>query len=355
VMKGGNGETLRVTRLREIMERQCLHLAHLVDDLLDVSRLTREQITLHREEVALETALRNAEATVQPLILARQHHLSVSVPPEGLVLDADPVRLEQILVNLLTNAAKYTPPGGHIWCDAEAVEEGGRRWAVIRVRDNGVGISADFLPHVFDLFAQADRSLDRRDGGLGIGLTLVQRLVSQHHGEISVRSAGIGKGAEFTVRMPAVAKPRQAPVVSAPAEPLPGRPARILLVEDNYDAAETMAELLDLWGHQVNVARDGRAAVVTAERDQPEVILLDIGLPLLSGYEVAERLRSSIQVTRQPVIIGLSGYGQPEDRERGAQAGFDYHLVKPVDADELRGLLERVTAARLAQRLPQKA
>jgi len=218
-----------------------------------------------------------------------------------------------------------------------------------------VGISPEFLPHIFDLFAQADRSLDRRDGGLGIGLTLVHRLVALHHGTIEAWSDGPGKGAVFTLRLPARVGVT-APAAPLPPQPIPReRPARVLLVEDNFDAAETMTELLEVWGHEVMLARDGRAAVNMAERELPDIMLLDIGLPLLSGYEVAERVRAGMDPECQPVIIALSGYGQPEDQERGVEAGFDYHLVKPVDADRLEALLEQVMAGRAPRRSPQNA
>ena len=356
VIKSGRGEQVSLPRLREIMERQCGHLARLVDDLLDVSRITRERIDLHPQAVDVAAAMLGAESTVQSLMLSRAHQLTLTPPQAPLCVEADPVRLEQILVNLLTNAAKYTPPGGRIWCEASEELRGGERWAMLRVRDNGVGIAPEFLPHIFDLFAQADRSLDRRDGGLGIGLTLVRRLAALHHGTIEARSDGPGKGSEFILRLPAcVGTPAPAATSLAP-ETMPRElPTRVLLVEDNFDAAETMTELLELWGHEVTLARDGRAAVNMAEREQPEVMLLDIGLPLLSGYEVAEQVRADMKPETQPVIIALSGYGQPEDQERGVQAGFDYHLVKPVDADRLQALLAQVTSERPPRRAPQNA
>jgi CheY-like chemotaxis protein len=254
---------------------------------------------------------------------------------------ADPTRLEQILDNLLSNAAKYTKPGGRIEVSAE--RQGDE--AVLRVRDTGVGISPEMLPRVFDLFAQAERSLDRAEGGLGIGLTLVRSLVELHGGSVQAQSAGLGHGSEFVVRLPAAGDAaRRADLPAAPALNGPASaPRRVLVVDDNVDAAQSLATLLKLWGHQVAMAHDGTAALEAVRAQRPEVILLDIGLPGMSGLEVARQVR---QDPRRPLLVALTGYGQEQDRRRSIEAGFDCHLVKPVDLSELRRLIAAAPASR---------
>jgi PAS domain S-box-containing protein len=322
---------------RDMIERQVTHLSRLVDDLLDVSRITSGKIGLQNEQIELaEVAARAVEAS-RPVLEARGHALEVRLPDAALEVSGDPTRLSQVLQNLLNNSAKYTPQGGNI--ELELTREGDS--AVIRVRDDGIGIRAELLPRVFDLFMQADRGLDRSEGGLGIGLTLARQIVEMHGGSIHAASEGPGRGAAFTVRLPAgalcVARSPSPPTTQAAAAP-PSTPRRTLVVDDNRDAADSMAALLDLRGHTTWVAYDGESALALAAEHAPQVVLLDIGLPGMDGYEVAARLRALAQ-TRNSRLIALTGYGQPEDRRRSQQAGFDRHLVKPVDFEILVGLL----------------
>ncbi|HEU4752108.1 MAG TPA: ATP-binding protein, partial [Armatimonadota bacterium] len=328
-------------RLRSMISRQTHHLSRLVDDLLDVSRITHGKIELRKEQSDVRTAVRRAVETTRLLVERRSHTLTVDLPAEPLLAEIDPARLEQVMVNLIGNAAKYTDAGGRIWVSAELQESA----VVLRVRDTGVGIAPQVLPHVFDLFTQADRSLDRSQGGLGIGLTLVRSLVELHGGTVSAHSEGTGRGSEFIVRLPRAVHPGDYP--SSPLRPEPaqsGDPRRILVVEDNPDAAESLVDLLELWGHAVEVAPTGEAALSLTSTYRPDIVLLDIGLPGMDGYQVAERLRQQ-PAPRPGQIVALTGYGQEADRRRSAEAGFDHHLVKPVDPNELRRLLEQAPAA----------
>jgi signal transduction histidine kinase/CheY-like chemotaxis protein len=322
-------------RAGDVVQRQGRHMARLLDDLLDVSRITHGKIELRKEPVDLAAVVENALQTSRPFIEAGQHEVSICLPPEPLRVEADPTRLEQVITNLLNNAAKYTESGGCIWVTAQ--REGDD--AVVRVRDTGVGISPALLPHVFDLFTQASRPLDRPQGGLGIGLTLVRRLVELHGGSVEADSAGPGRGSEFVVHLPASPEARlERPETARRAAPVGERPRRVLLVEDNLDAAQTLAELLESWGHEVRVALDGAAALEAARDASPEVVLLDIGLPGMDGYEVARRLRE--QAGRAGLLlVAVTGYGQAEDRRCAREAGFDQHLTKPVDLAELEQLL----------------
>ncbi len=322
---------------REVIERQTQHLTRLVDDLLDVSRITQGKVKLTREPLDLSEIIHRAVEASRPLIDARRHQLTVTTPPEPVRLEGDLTRLVQVVGNLLNNAAKYTDEGGQI--QIEAAGEGAE--AVIRVRDNGMGLPADLLPHVFDLFTQADRTLDRSQGGLGIGLTLVRQLVELQGGRVEARSAGFGQGSEFTVRLPATA-----PAVSPDTEAVAGESAssasralKILVVEDNVDSAEMMSFLLKLGGHEVRTAHDGLEALEAARTFEPQAVLCDIGLPGMNGYEVAERLRQQPAFQQTP-LIALTGYGEEEARRRSKEAGFDYHLVKPVEPDALDALLD---------------
>jgi signal transduction histidine kinase/ActR/RegA family two-component response regulator len=320
---------------RGVAERQVKHLARLVDDLLDVSRITRGKLPLRKEPVDLAAAVSGAVTAARPLIDARRHDLSVSLPLEPLRLEADPTRLEQVLVNLLTNAAKYTDPGGRIGLTAE--RDGHE--AVLRVRDTGVGIPAELIPRVFEPFMQAERSVDRTHGGLGIGLTLVKCLVEMHGGSVTAHSEGPGKGSEFVVRLPALppARAGRPEAVFKPGKPNPGRSLRVLVVDDCVDAAESLAVLLNLWGHEVHVAHDGTAALEVAAACRPEVVLLDLGLPGMDGYEVARRLRA--RPGPCPLLVALTGYARAGDRRRTREAGFHEHLAKPVDLEALEVLL----------------
>jgi CheY-like chemotaxis protein len=261
--------------------------------------------------------------------------LIVTLFPEPVWLEADAARLEQILVNLLANAAKYTEPGGRIWLELELQREE----AVFRVRDSGIGIAPDVLPIIFNPFTQADKSLDRAQGGLGVGLTLVRRLAEMHQGTIGVSSAGIGLGSEFVLRLPALVEPAADEALNQPEFLAQGdHLRRVLIVEDNVDTAHSMGELLQIWGHEVHLAYDGLKAVETACRFKPEVVLLDIGLPGMDGYQVARKLRQEHSLTPM-MIVAISGYGQSEDLLRSHQAGIDHHLVKPVDLKALKALI----------------
>jgi PAS domain S-box-containing protein len=330
----------QVVQAREVIERQVTHLARLVDDLLDVSRITRGKIALRPEPVALEDVVARAVETTRPLVEARGHSLSVEVRPGAPRFTADPVRLAQVIANLLNNAAKYTDPGGRI--TVRAGREGGE--AVVRVRDTGVGIPVDVLPHVFELFTQAERTLDRAQGGLGIGLTLVKSLVEQHGGRVEAFSDGPGQGSEFVVRLPLPAEPEPAARTGTP-RPAAVAPSkrRVLVVDDNADAADTLAMVLSMRGYDVRVARDGPAALDTARQFLPQLVLLDIGLPGMDGYAVARALRADGR--SGPLrLVALTGYGREEDRRRSAEAGFDDHVVKPIAPDELLQLLAADTS-----------
>jgi PAS domain S-box-containing protein len=326
-----------------VIERQARHLARLVDDLLDIARINQDKITLRREPVELATVVRQSVETARPQIEARRHQLTVSMPDQPVWLDADPTRLAQVFANLLNNAAKYTDEGGRITLLAET-EDGGRS-VVVRVRDTGTGISRDLLTRVFEPFIQADKSLARTQGGLGIGLTLVRRLTEMHDGRVEAFSEGPGKGSEFVVHLPAR---RPGPVATAtrPGKDETRGGRSILLVDDNVDAAESLAMVLELQGNRVRTRHDGPSALVAVGEQRPDVVVLDIGLPLMDGYEVARRLRAAPGGDKL-MLIALTGYGQSEDKQRATDAGFDYHLVKPVAP----GVLEKLIAGESGEQL----
>jgi CheY-like chemotaxis protein/two-component sensor histidine kinase len=319
-----------------VIERQAQHLTRLVDDLLDVSRITQGKIALRTESVDLATAVQRAIEGSRSTIEERGQRLHASVPSEPLPVSGDLTRLIQVVGNLLHNASKYTPEGGNIWIEASAESDR----AVVRVRDDGIGLPAELIPHVFDLFTQADRSLDRSQGGLGIGLTLVRRLVELHGGEVEARSAGPGRGSEFTVSLPPLSAERAAADGASAPSPGRGRAAglRILVVEDHADSAEMLAYLLRLEGHHVRIANDGASALALVPAFAAEVVLCDIGLPGMNGYDVAAQLRARADCAGMR-LVALSGYGQAEDRRRSKEAGFDFHLTKPVEPDALLALL----------------
>jgi PAS domain S-box-containing protein len=317
----------------QVIERQVHHLVRLVDDLLDVSRITRGKIQLRTEPVELAAVVAQGIETSRPLLEARRHQLTVSLPPEPLWLQADLTRLTQVCSNLLNNAAKYTEEGGHIWLTAQRQDN----QVVLRVRDTGMGLTAQMRTQAFDLFAQGDRSPGRSQGGLGIGLTLVRQLVQLHGGSVQAFSEGPGKGSEFVVRLPlleGVWPAGPAPERARGAGPL----RRILVVDDNADAANTLAEFLGMTGHAVRMAYSGPAALEAARALRPEVVLLDIGMPGMDGYEVARRLRGEPGLEKV-LLIALTGYGNEEDRRRSREATIDHHVVKPVDPGELKALL----------------
>ena len=337
---------------RAIIERQVGQLKNLVDDLLEVSRISTGRVQLRLAPVAVSGIVERAVETAQPLITQQRHQLSVAMPPEPIWLNADAARLEQVLVNLLTNAAKYTDDGGRIWLSVEPDMDLLRPMVVISVRDSGVGIEPDLLPHIFNLFTQADRSLHRSQGGLGIGLSLVQRLVELHGGTVTASSVP-GQGSNFVLRLPLLVRSvtelavGASATLSAPLGPSapPAGGCRVLLVDDNVDASQTLAVLLEMSGHAVQVACDGLSAIDAAIQYRPEVVLLDIGLPGLDGYQVAQRIRQQAGLDGV-VLIALTGYGRDTDRERSKQAGFDHHLVKPASIEQIEEILRGVAAAR---------
>jgi signal transduction histidine kinase len=339
VLDGREGIDPHSRELLAMIGRQSRHLARLVDDLLDVSRFSRGRIELRCAPIELRRAIEGAVESARPHVEQRRHALTISLPDEPLWLQADLTRIEQVFANLLHNAAKFTEPGGSIELAAErrATE------VVVRVRDDGTGIAPELLPNIFDLFVQEERSLARSRGGLGIGLTLVRTLVERHGGSIEAASDGPGRGSELRVRLPLIPTPAAAAAPLCVPPPAVAGGIRVLLVEDNLDAAEALGELLRLWGHQVEMAHDGVAALHGAREGRPDVVLLDIGLPGMDGYEVAGRLRATPGLERV-TLIALTGYGQEADRQRSRLAGFDHHLVKPVDLDGLRALLTAAAA-----------
>jgi two-component system, chemotaxis family, CheB/CheR fusion protein len=322
----------------EMIERQVEHLVRLVDDLLDMSRISRGKINLQKEPVDVPSIVARAVESSRPIIETRKHHLDVDLPDEPILVEADPTRMAQVLLNLLNNAAKYTPEGGRIWLIAG--KEGGE--CVIRVRDTGMGIPPHILPKVFDLFTQAERTLERAEGGLGIGLTLVRRLTEMHNGEVQAFSAGPGEGSEFVVRLPLLPDGPTAPSPARkPASGIRAKAAvmrRILVVDDNRDSADSLALLLRLVGHDVRTVHDGRQALVVAATYRPDVALLDIGLPGMDGFTVARHMRSQSELAGT-VLVALTGYGTEEDRRQSHAAGFQHHMVKPVNLDALQELL----------------
>jgi signal transduction histidine kinase len=331
----------RRSRALEIARRQTEQLGRLIDDLLDVARITQGRISLRKEPMYLAEILERAIENTKSFIESRGVDLDVSIPASPTRLEADAARLEQVFVNLLANAGKYTERGGRIVIQTMMEPHE----VVVSIRDTGIGIAPEMLSRMWNLFAQGDRSLDRSQGGLGVGLTISRRLVELHGGELTARSEGINKGAEFIVRLPALAEPAGDITVSPdPRLPLPSRHARILIVEDNPDAAESLVMILELIGHRVRVVHDGVAGLDAARANPPDLMLIDIGLPGIDGYEVARRIRRD-PALKHLVLVALTGYGRDEDKERAIAAGFDYHLVKPVDLSQLGELVSRLGGA----------
>ena len=338
VIRLANGDADAVDQARDMMDRQLGHMVRLIDDLLDASRIGRNKMELRRSRVLLSEIIDNAVETARPAIEAAGLGLGISLPAGPLFLDADLTRLAQVLSNLLTNSAKYTNRGGQIWLTAERSGDD----AVITVRDNGTGIAADALPRVFDMFSQAGRSIERTSGGLGIGLALVKGLVEMHGGSVAASSDGPGTGSTFTVRLPVLpsisAEPESTAAPPHDAQPPAGSPRRILVVDDSRASARTLATVLELLGNEVNTAHDGIEALEAAEKFLPEVILMDLGMPRLNGYEAARRIREK-PWGRGAIIIALTGWGRDGDRIQSREAGCNAHLVKPVNLPDLQKLL----------------
>ena len=333
-------EPLLFTRERAIIRDQARHLVSLVDDLLDVARVAQGKVELKRVRISCSEVIARAIETVSPLLEEKAHVLSVDVHGPDLDVDADPIRLRQIVANLLTNAAKYTPPGGRVWLSGD--RDGDE--IVLRVGDNGIGIAAEQLPHLFDMFFQGPQRSDRAEGGLGLGLSLVKTFATLHGGSVRAQSDGLGRGSVFEVRVPA-ARPGVTPApprAAAPAE-LPGSVRHVLVVDDNVDLAEMLSAFLQSLGFDVRTAADAFTALELATTFRPDVAFLDIGLPVVDGYDLAVQLRARVQNPRLK-LIAMTGYGRPENRERSRQAGFDMHLVKPVDAAALLHAMNAVSA-----------
>jgi PAS domain S-box-containing protein len=322
----------------DVIERQMEQVTRLVDDLMDVSRITRDKLVLQRQRVELAAVVNSAAEAIRPLIEGARLEFTVTVPQEPITLDADPARLSQALCNLLSNAARYTERNGHVWLTAE--RQGSD--AVITVRDTGIGIPPEMLPRVFEKFAQLDRPLERSRGGLGIGLSLVKALVERHGGTVHARSGGPGKGSEFTVRLPIVVEATEFAPLDEDSNTAPHSGLRILVADDNHDSTSTLSMLLRILGNDVRTANDGVEAFGEADEFQPDVALLDIGMPKMNGYETAKRIREQPWGKRM-VLIAVTGWGQDRDRQLSREAGFDHHLVKPVDPVVLTKLLASIT------------
>ncbi len=336
ILRLSDSQDETAVRLYEVMERQLGHLVRLVDDLLELSRITRGLIELQPKRTEVAALVRNAVETSATLVESAHHQLAISLPAEPIFVDVDPVRIVQVISNLLNNAAKYTDDGGQIWLNARVTD----REVVISVRDNGIGIAPAMQARVFEMFAQVDRAAGRSYGGLGIGLTLVRSLVAMHGGRVEVKSAGEGQGSEFLVHLPLAVKTDAGPNPGASSK----RPAsvltaqRILVVDDNRDSADSLQTLLKFLGADVDVAYGGAEALAAIEKFHPAVVLLDLGMPEIDGYEVAKRVRQRTEFD-DVTLIALTGWGQEEDRRRAQNAGFDHHLVKPADIASLQTLL----------------
>jgi CheY-like chemotaxis protein len=335
VMRLAAGDATAVAKAQAMMDRQLSHMVRLIDDLLDVSRISRNKLHLQKRKVLLAEVVSHAIETAGPVMEAAGHQFTVSLPPEPIILDVDLTRLAQVFGNLLTNSAKYTTRGGHIWLTAAVVGAE----VVVSVRDTGIGIPSEALPSVFEMFSQVDRSVERATGGLGIGLALVKGLVEAHGGVVVAESPGHGAGSTFTVRLPFAGRQAE----SSPLEPIRDSRSfrggnRVLVADDSADGVESMSELLALLGNEVHVAHDGIEAVAIAEAVRPNLVLMDIGMPRLGGLEATQQIRAR-PWGKDVTIIALTGWGQDGDRQRSRAAGCDGHLVKPVDLSQLEKLL----------------
>jgi PAS domain S-box-containing protein len=318
----------------QVIDRQVGYMARLLDDLLDVSRIGRGSLELRMERIQLASAVADAVETARPLLESKRHALTVELADEPLWLDADPVRLAEIFANLLTNAAKYTDPHGRIHLQAQRAGAD----VIVAIRDNGIGINPEMRPWLFEMFSQARSARERSEGGLGIGLALVQGLTRLHGGTVEVSSAGVGQGSEFTVRLPlaSIESAQRAPAMPDAPRSGKGPPLRVLIADDNLDSAESLAILLQLEGHEVRLASNGREAVSLATQFGPDVALLDIGMPEMSGYEAAAQIRAQLD-GQSMMLVAITGWGQEQDKQYAARAGFDHHLTKPIDLAELAG------------------
>ena len=347
-MAGDENDRLRKDRIRQtsgVIARQVRHLTAMVDDLLDVSRVTRGLVKLEQATLDVRRVILDAVEQVKPLAQAKQHHLEVHTPPEPVYVKGDAERLVQVMTNLLNNAVKYTPSPGWIQITLRAQDA----QALITVKDNGIGMPPDLVTAAFELFTQAQRASDRSQGGLGIGLALVRRIVELHDGQVEAHSDGLGRGSSFIVTLPRLMQvdakdiePEQPTITQAPPQNAPRRVLKVLVVDDNVDAAQMLALLVETLGHHATVVHSSSEALTRAAADSPDICLLDIGLPDLDGYELARRLRAQA-VDHHPYLVAVTGYGQDQDRERTRQAGFDYHLVKPADTAALARLLDQLS------------
>jgi signal transduction histidine kinase/ActR/RegA family two-component response regulator len=335
VLAKGVADSAAVRGAGLMIERQASHLTRLVDDLLDVARITRGRVVLNLEALSLDSVVESAIESVQPLFESRRQSTVVRQPAEKIFVNGDGVRLCQVVVNLLTNASKYSPARARVEIDIECTADA----AIIRVRDSGCGIDSQLLPHLFELFLQGDRSLDRTQGGLGVGLTIVKLLVDMHGGSVEAHSAGLGAGSQFSIRLRRI----RAPAAHGPKPPHPVRPVRprrILVIEDNRDAAESMRAVLRTDGHDVETVPDGAAGLAKIEEFRADIVLLDIGLPRMDGYMVAHAIRERFALAgRRPRLLALTGYGRDEDKLAALKAGFDGHLAKPVDPGHLLAVI----------------
>jgi CheY-like chemotaxis protein len=340
LMKRAGGQAAIVERTRSMMERQLTQMVRLVDDLMDVSRIGRGKLELHKERIALATVLDSAWETSRPLIDQMGHELTVTLPEQSIVVDADLTRLAQVFLNLLNNAAKYSDRGGHIRLHVEPQGSD----VVVSVKDAGIGIEADQLLRIFEMFTQIGGSLERSQGGLGIGLALVKRLVDMHGGSVEAKSEGPGMGSEFVVRLPVVIEASQPQASGVNDESVgPKSLLRILIVDDNRDSADSLSEMLKMMGSDTRTAYDGQQGVDMAGEYRPDVILLDIGLPKLNGYEACRLIRDQPN-GKSVVLIALTGWGQDEARHSSGEAGFDHHLVKTVHPQALMKVITRLVA-----------
>jgi signal transduction histidine kinase len=335
VLRMATADPAMAGEVHSMMERQVTQLVHLVDDLLDLSRISRGKIELRRQRVELASVVQQAIETSRPLIEANRHRLSVTLPPRPIAVEADTTRLAQVFSNLLNNAAKYTEPGGSIHLTIDQQDD----QAVVTVRDSGIGISRDMLPKLFQMFTQFEPSREQSQGGLGIGLSLVKKLVEMHGGSVQAESEGVGMGSQFVVQLPVAAADNDAPAIVQPAvQPSASPRRRVLVVDDNRDAATSLAMMLQIMGHDAQTAFDGLQALEIAAEHQPELVLLDIGMPGLNGYETALRIRQQ-PWGREAVIAALTGWGQDTDRRKSQEAGFDHHMTKPLAPEALKQLL----------------